>query len=388
MEQQLSPSEWVPLFETFFKNTELNQSLRTLKIETVTFPCISLNFLSIHLRCLADGIQHLLEKHAHEKFSMQGADSTSKRADESNAQDVVQSICGKEGTAQNIDGFISKQRKEIDDNNRQEFLISETGRDSTCARVDANGASKGIQIQLSAVSNNNNNNSNSSSALERSTTLNECLSHKQHGLLSESASLPLSGLDERVDNLCDHLNVRFVPDVKSIYSRVSALEDRIMTLEKEFPPWSAEHFNQPGRRYLQSPPVTIYRVLPPPLSPSSDTIHVSPGLQQSPSTAGKQIKQLAQRKTSVKSKTKSAGALDSRLASIQKRKKAGSTPIKSPLDKTGKPIFRSCGRGVNSSLTRSVLAQLQSRKPQTPAPTQTVQQQPSSGSGSSNANPN
>ncbi|KAJ1668727.1 hypothetical protein GGF38_002667, partial [Coemansia sp. RSA 25] len=47
------------------------------------------------------------------------------------AQDVMQSVMTKEQTLQAIDGFVARQRKEIDSNNQDEFLVPAGGRDAT-----------------------------------------------------------------------------------------------------------------------------------------------------------------------------------------------------------------------------------------------------------------
>ncbi|KAJ2538789.1 hypothetical protein EV175_006421, partial [Coemansia sp. RSA 1933] len=235
---------WVHLFEKFFEGAELHQCLRTLKIETTTYPSIPSDMLlKDQLLRLATGIHRLLESHAKQESSDEAASAKA-------VQDVAQSVAGKEETVGRIDAFTEAQRREIDGNNRQEFLVSDEGRESTCARTDANGSSQGVKIQLDI--------SQGGSALERSVAFNK-------GSVAETQVPQISsleGLEERVENVCKHLNVRFAPATRDIYARVSALEDRIMVLESEFPPWSAEHFYQPGRRYLKAPPVVVYRILP------------------------------------------------------------------------------------------------------------------------------
>ncbi|KAJ1665906.1 hypothetical protein IW140_002832 [Coemansia sp. RSA 1813] len=350
VEQGASHSGWVRLLEEFFEKTELRQCLRTLKIETTTYPFIPSDaMLKDHLRCLSSGIQSLLEKIAREEPSdeVQSEGAGTKAIQ----QDIAQSVTSKEEAVRRIDAFIEVQRKEIDSNNRQEFLVSAEGRETTCARTDANGGNQGVKIHLDASQSNNSN-----SALERSVAL-----HKSSPAEREAPpqNLSLGGLNERVENICDHLHVRFAPATENIYSRVAALEDRIMMLESEFPPWSAEHFHQPDRRYLQKPPITVYRVLP--ASPDTASFpskfpHSSPD-----SINGKSVAAAGSQTAKPKTKTQSTPRP---APSLNKRRKTGTgtTWINSPLDKKGKPIFHSCGRGVNSSLTRAVLAQLQSRQ--------------------------
>ncbi|KAJ2660004.1 hypothetical protein IWW48_003167 [Coemansia sp. RSA 1200] len=323
--------------------------------------------LEVHLRHLSDGIQDLLGKHANLESS-DNVHAASEEETRTNAvQDITQSVASKEEIVGRIDAFIEAQRKEIDSNNRQEFLVSEKGRESTCARTDASGSSQGVKIQSDSAQDGSNN-----TALKRLVTV-----HKDSEATKEGpkASL-LGGLEERVENIRDHLNVRFVPTTDDIYTRVSALEDRIMMLESEFPPWSAEHFHQPGRKYLQTPPITIYRVLPSP----SENAHVPSKSPCSSPTAmnGKSVTSPASQTEKPRSKAQTAGigTLQPEPA-VSKRRKTGSL-IDSPLDRTGKPIFHACGRGVNSSLTRSVLAQLQSRQRASAESQQDSQQHPHS----------
>ena len=55
-------------------------------------------------------------------------------------------------------------------------------------------------------------------------------------------------LDERLQNVETHVAVRYVPSPpRTLFSRLKMLEDHIIKLEKEYPPWAALHFNQPNR---------------------------------------------------------------------------------------------------------------------------------------------
>ncbi|KAI0000477.1 hypothetical protein BJV77DRAFT_390513 [Russula vinacea] len=56
------------------------------------------------------------------------------------------------------------------------------------------------------------------------------------------------GLDERLKNLETHLAMRYVPSPPaSLLHRIKFVEDHIIQLEREYPPWAALHFNQPRR---------------------------------------------------------------------------------------------------------------------------------------------
>ncbi|KAI0256225.1 hypothetical protein BJV78DRAFT_1170103 [Lactifluus subvellereus] len=62
------------------------------------------------------------------------------------------------------------------------------------------------------------------------------------------------GLDERLKNLETHLAMRYVPSPPaSLLHRIKFIEDHIMQLEREYPPWAALHFNQPRRGWPPPP---------------------------------------------------------------------------------------------------------------------------------------
>jgi len=55
-------------------------------------------------------------------------------------------------------------------------------------------------------------------------------------------------------NLETHLAVRYVPSPpRSLLDRLKFLEDHVMRLEKDYPPWAALHFNQPRRGWPPPP---------------------------------------------------------------------------------------------------------------------------------------
>ncbi|KAJ2433463.1 hypothetical protein IWW46_006373, partial [Coemansia sp. RSA 2440] len=254
--------EWLAPFEEFLKKTGLQQTLRALQVEALVLPFKPISDTRDSLCTLSEDIQHYLVQ-AERTASAQHDEASKDKESMSNEtgndgrkegmQDIVQSSLDREQTTQKMDEFIAQQRKGIDSSNRDEFLIASNSGES-CARTDAKGTNCGVKLQAELVQNNN-------TALGRS--MDQASKQSVEDKLASAESLPLSGLEERVGNIRDHLNVQFVPESTDVYRRVSALEDRIMMLEREFPPWSAEHFNQPRRRYTQPPPVTVYRILPP-----------------------------------------------------------------------------------------------------------------------------
>ncbi|KAJ1942623.1 hypothetical protein GGF37_003033 [Kickxella alabastrina] len=393
-----SVTVWTAPFEAFFQRAELRQTLRALQVEAIAFPFAPGADFDDALRSLCTDIYgylasraELLKKAAQPVVEHPSADNDAVRKDGSNiddacdrySQDMVQSTITREQTQQMMDDFVDRQWVEINSNNREEFLIPAAGRETTCARADAKETNRGMQIQLDIVHNDRN-------ALERSTNTR---STTAAGADTKPVNSVLyAGLEERVENIRDHMNVRFVPESAGIHRRVCALEDRIMMLEREFPPWAAENFNQPGRRHTQPPPVTVYRILPSaepaavtttlsgltaaaapilpqnvavprslPATASSAGLSASRPMRAHVSQSHSSFSSAAyQHQKSTKHRRGPSGNPSGRSLSAPKRRKTGGN-INSPLDRTGKPIFHACGRGVNSSLTRSVLAQLQTR---------------------------
>ncbi|KAI8322425.1 hypothetical protein GQ54DRAFT_248391, partial [Martensiomyces pterosporus] len=365
-------TEWAEPLMAFFQKAELRQCLHTLQLEAVVFPSTPSSTLNEHLCCLAKDIGAYLDKSKRsssedqpdkaadqangaqqdpEKSPPEIADADSRLEKEEKrrrlAREVVQNTSAKDEMAKAMDDFVAAQWKEINSNNRDEFLRPAAKGDTTCARVDAKEKTQGVYIQLDVVH-------NQDSALERSTAAERSAGDD----VKPPPSLPLSGLDERVENIRDHLHVKFVPESADIYRRVAALEDKIMLLERDFPVWSATNFNQPGRRYTQPPPVTVYRLLPPPpaaaVSAVPSTVAAAPTSVPAPSASSRAVGSSPQPNASADGEAKHQPT--------PKRRKVSTTPLKAPLDRRGKPLFHTCGRGVNSSLTRSVLAQLQSRQ--------------------------
>ncbi|KAJ2868016.1 hypothetical protein GGH94_000436 [Coemansia aciculifera] len=375
--------EWPVIFERFFQRTELFQCLQAMQLEATVFASAAQDDLYDNLARLSEDIQALLlsvkqrqpapsgqgDAASDHKMELDSAesqvrhehdlqlpeDSTSSKKRKAHAQDIVQSALTKEQTLEAIDSFVARQRKEIDINNQDEFLVPPGGRDATCARIDAKGTNRGVQIQLDVAFNDTN-------ALERSTPAQP----DTHDDSKDARSLPLDGLVERVDNLSEHLSVRFSPSPTSIYNRVAALEDHLMMLEREFPPWSAEHFNQPGRNYTHPPPATVYRILP-----ASVTAAGPPAIPP----AAQSISPSARTRGAKRGRPRSSARYLGRGQPTPRRNRTAAQ-VNSPLDPTGKPLFHICGRGVNSSLTRTVLAKLQSK--QTPAEQKSGSNPPSS----------
>ncbi|KAF8271303.1 hypothetical protein EI94DRAFT_1720858 [Lactarius quietus] len=101
------------------------------------------------------------------------------------------------------------------------------------------------------------------------------------------------GLDERLKNLETHLAMRYVPSPPaSLLHRIKYVEDHIIQLERDYPPWAALHFNQP-RRGWPPPPRSMPVIVPSHLTsnPAVDSSSVAGGsIPPAPSTySGKAI---------------------------------------------------------------------------------------------------
>ncbi|KAJ2610756.1 hypothetical protein H4S08_003475 [Coemansia sp. RSA 1365] len=362
-------SNWSEPFEEFFRQAGLQQCLRAIQLETLVFPSKTPNDINNSLGALIAGIQSYLarirnaelaeslDRAVAEAVDTDMVNSTASVNVLSNhnqngrpelcAQDIIQNTMDQAQTRAKIDTFIARQQEGVGNSNQEEFLVERIGNEDTCARTDAKGVSCGVKVLTESVQGEKN-------SLDKSTIPRQISLSDGAKAGRPSEEVPLSGLEERVNNIRDHLSVAFVPEAVSIHRRVAALEDRIMQLERDFPPWSAEHFNQPCRRYVQPPQPVVYRVLP--LSGTTQATapaSIPASIPTSPPVSEKRV--------STPRQPKSQLVIGSRRPTTPKRAKTG-VHANSPLDSFGRPIFYACGRGVNSSLTRSVLAQLHSRQ--------------------------
>ncbi|KAJ7594547.1 hypothetical protein C8J56DRAFT_716935, partial [Mycena floridula] len=189
-----------------------------------------------------------------------------------------------------ISTFLAQSRARNDSSNRTEFLqalnakrkrlTDETGdeavAESSCARVDAKAVDRDVQMKYDIAKNDDGPLSRTMRSRTetnlpappieadpgpvrkgkqktRSTPRNEV---KADPVVDSEPSHPsrYSGLDERVGNIETHLAVHYVPSPPlDLLARLRLLEDHIIKLEKEYPPWAALHFNQPDRGWPPPP---------------------------------------------------------------------------------------------------------------------------------------
>ncbi|KAF7321906.1 hypothetical protein MKEN_00712800 [Mycena kentingensis (nom. inval.)] len=189
-----------------------------------------------------------------------------------------------------ISAFLAQNRAKKDASNRAEFLVSlaekrqrlgdEAAADdlslSSCARTDAKPADRDIQMKFQIAQ-------NIETPLQRTvkgaagdsvaaatpamspTTLRsrtKSLAREEKKAETVEAEEKVhSGLQQRLQNIETHFAVRYVPGPPDNFlTRLQFLEQHIIRLEKDYPPWAALHFNQPNRGWPPPPratPITV-----------------------------------------------------------------------------------------------------------------------------------
>ncbi|CAE6536675.1 unnamed protein product [Rhizoctonia solani] len=155
---------------------------------------------------------------------------------------------------QAISRFLSDVRARVDQSNRDEFVQRKhPGKGS--ARTDAIKLNRDVQMKYDVVKN-------------ADGPLGKTMKAGEHSNPSVGADR-LLGVTERFQAIEAHLGVRYVPGPPADYMlRVKHIEDHIIRLEREYPPWAALHFNQPNRGWPPPPRDSII-VIPPHLTSSS-----------------------------------------------------------------------------------------------------------------------
>ncbi|KAH7913277.1 hypothetical protein BJ138DRAFT_1146532 [Hygrophoropsis aurantiaca] len=169
-----------------------------------------------------------------------------------------------------ISAFLARNRARNDASNRTEFLESRAQKrqrlqiddDSTdpipsCARTDAKPLDRDVQMKYDIAK-------NEDGPLRRTMKgMDEDSQPQARPSISEdSLSEEQPAVDERVKHIEAHLAVHYVPGPpRTLIDRLKFLEDHIVHLEKEYPPWAALHFNQPNRSW-PSPPRPTPIIIP------------------------------------------------------------------------------------------------------------------------------
>ncbi|KAH7888927.1 hypothetical protein F5I97DRAFT_766769 [Phlebopus sp. FC_14] len=199
-----------------------------------------------------------------------------------------------------ISQFLARNRAKNDASNRAEFVESlaqkrrrlnvdpeNTDPIPSCARTDAKQLDRDAQMKYDIAK-------NEDGPLRRTMKGADAKQEKEEKLtaLSEDAeSVWQPALDERLKSIETHLAVRYVPaPPRTLLGRIQFLEDHIIQLEKEYPPWAALHFNQPNRGWPPPPRQTPIIVpshittqdAPPDTSASHATGSTSRGVSDEP----------------------------------------------------------------------------------------------------------
>ncbi|TFY73905.1 hypothetical protein EWM64_g10107 [Hericium alpestre] len=174
-------------------------------------------------------------------------------------------------TNKSIALFLAHNRARNDASNRNEFLhaqkrrrlgsadqsmspvADDDERAPSCARTDAKTVNRDVMMKFDIAR-------NEEGPLRRTMKTEE--HEPKLGTLDEKAKARIvgengltaerhPGVDERLQNIETHTAVRYVPSPPvSLLHRIKFIEDHIIQLEREYPPWAALHFNQPRRAYV------------------------------------------------------------------------------------------------------------------------------------------
>lgn len=260
---------WNKEISKFFKDIGLIETAECLESELMVLSHTHLETLPTALESLVERLLESLERHVDAKEQTLGnKDKTHKdllvtkrkRSDEDDDEEEererVKRLDGEQiqirattkEVDQRVNTFIQAKRNELDESNRTEFLKRRnlSTDDVTCARTDAREINRSIQMKSDIVNN---------EALARSLLQ----SNTAAAAAAKATENSSADLTERLNNIEEHLNVRFDDTAKpsfTVIERVKILENTLMDLERQYPTWSAVHLNQPNRNFPPPPPVS------------------------------------------------------------------------------------------------------------------------------------
>ncbi|KAB5588403.1 Rpr2 domain-containing protein [Ceratobasidium theobromae] len=165
-----------------------------------------------------------------------------------------------------VSRFLADVRLRVDQSNRDEFVHRKPRRESGpngSARTDAVKLNRDIQMKYDIVKNQDGPLGKTMKNAGGSVNVNVS------GTRISSPENPNTAFNERFQAIETHLAVRYVPAPPADFMlRVKHIEEHIIRLEKEYPPWAALHFNQPHRGWPPAPRESII-VIPPHLTRST-----------------------------------------------------------------------------------------------------------------------
>ncbi|KZT10831.1 uncharacterized protein LAESUDRAFT_693231 [Laetiporus sulphureus 93-53] len=267
---------WDSIFKSFFASVGLSQALRGFEADMVimnpewereNIPK-ALDELRCNLTKLAANDASKVDNTSNSVEPQEQALDTRKLGYAHFAQGVEHR--SQESITKSISRFLAQSRGRNDVSNRSEFLNSiaekrrrlNEGGDfsvgiSSCARTDAKTQDREIQMKYDIAKNEDGPLRRTVQNASAGKQADSGQPHRNSVADSDNRSFfpdRFHGLDERLRNIESHLAVRYVPSSpRSMLDRLKYLEDHIVQLERDYPPWAALHFNQPRRGWPPPP---------------------------------------------------------------------------------------------------------------------------------------
>ncbi|KAK0487185.1 hypothetical protein IW261DRAFT_1558176 [Armillaria novae-zelandiae] len=209
---------WDSALKIFFKELGLVQALRGLELDMLVLnPAWERETVPGALERFVENIEHLPDPEPDTLNHRKAA--------------LYNDLPPPTTLTKSISQYLSRNRARNDASNRAEFLRPPS--DTSCARTDAKTLNRDTQMKYDIAK-------NEDGPLRR--TMKKTVDEEK----ADEAESP--ALSERIANVETHLAVHYVPSPPaSLPARIQFLEQHIIRLEKEYPPWAALHFNQPRR---------------------------------------------------------------------------------------------------------------------------------------------
>ncbi|KAH9892662.1 hypothetical protein C8Q73DRAFT_67620 [Cubamyces lactineus] len=283
--------DWDAVIKSFLSSIGFTQALRGFEADMVVLnPEYERKKVPSALGDLMKGLLRLAENRSEsEPTAIQGRPLDERKLDyvhlaEGNQPRSQTSI------TKDISRFLAQNRARNDASNRNEFLLSlaekrrrlNASGDSapiepapSCARTDAKTQNRDLQMKYDIAKNEDGplRRTLKSGAPVHANGTTSASNDNSHGPIANDevpSAERYPALDERLQNVEKHLAIRYVPSPpRSLLDRLKFLEEHIIHLEKEYPPWAALHFNQPSRGW-PPPPRPTPVVVPSHLTASTD----------------------------------------------------------------------------------------------------------------------
>ncbi|KAK7053269.1 hypothetical protein VNI00_003895 [Paramarasmius palmivorus] len=296
------PRDWDVLLKKFFKRMGLTQALQGLEMDMLVMnEDWEAKRIASALDDLVKGIQTLRDKSTEEQKDV----VVPEKPLEERKLGSVHLANGEKPSSptsinKSISQFLARKRANNDMSNRNEFLLSlpqkrakldldQGAQVSSCARTDAKHIDRESQMKYDIAKNEDGplrrtmrresraeeGEADSQPSLSPSTSKGKGKGqgHNRKSSVPGSVStepMQIDGvdriptpdrhpaLDERLSNIESHFaDGALVPSPPlNLLDRLKFLEDHIIQLEKDFPPWAALHFNQPNREWPPPPQAT------------------------------------------------------------------------------------------------------------------------------------